>query len=65
MRWLLRSKIHNATVTEARVDYVGSITIDEELIEKCGLTPGEKVLVTDVNNGNRAVSYTHLTLPTN
>ena len=57
MRWFLRSKIHNATVTDARVDYVGSITLDEELIEKAGLLPGEKVLVADVTNGARVETY--------
>ncbi|MGD2175790.1 MAG: aspartate 1-decarboxylase [Candidatus Brocadiaceae bacterium] len=57
MRWLLRSKIHNATVTEARVDYVGSITIDEELIEKAGLMVGERVLVADTANGARVQTY--------
>ena len=43
MRWLLRSKIHRATVTETRLDYEGSITIDEELVERAGLWVGEKV----------------------
>ena len=57
MRWLLRSKIHNATVTEARLDYLGSITIDEALIEKSGLMVGEKVLVVDCNNGARVETY--------
>ena len=57
MRWLLRSKIHRATVTETRLDYEGSITIDEELVEKAGLWVGEKVTVADVNNGNRFETY--------
>jgi len=57
MRWFLRSKIHNATVTEARLDYEGSITIDEALIEKAGLMVGEKVLVADCNNGARVETY--------
>jgi len=57
MRCLLRSKIHRATVTETRIDYEGSITIDEELVEKSGLWAGEKVLVADVNNGNRFETY--------
>ena len=43
MRWVLRSKIHKAVVTDANVDYIGSITIDEELVEKAGLWSGEKV----------------------
>lgn len=45
MRWLLRSKIHRATVTRADLDYVGSITLNDALIERVGLWPGEKVLV--------------------
>ncbi len=57
MRWLLRSKIHNATVTEARLDYEGSITIDEALVELSGLMAGEKVLVADCNNGARVETY--------
>jgi len=57
MRWFLRSKIHNATVTDARIEYVGSVTIDEELIEKAGLLPGEKVLVVDNTNGSRVETY--------
>ncbi len=57
MRWLLRSKIHNATVTKAHVDYVGSITIDAALVEKAGLMPGERVLVADTNNGARVETY--------
>ena len=57
MRWLLRSKIHRATVTETRLDYEGSITIDEELVERAGLWVGEKVTVADVDNGNRFETY--------
>lgn len=57
MRWILRSKIHNATVTRARVDYVGSVTIDGELVEKAGLMPGEKVLVVDNTSGARVHTY--------
>ncbi len=57
MRWLLRSKIHRATVTETRLDYEGSITIDEALLEKAGMWNGEKVLIADVNNGNRFDTY--------
>jgi aspartate 1-decarboxylase len=60
MRWFLRSKVHNATVTEASVDYVGSITIDEELVEKAGLLEGEKVLVADNTNGARVETYVML-----
>jgi aspartate 1-decarboxylase len=57
MRWVLRSKIHNATVTEANVDYVGSITIDEDLVEKAGFWPGEKVLVVSNTSGARLETY--------
>lgn len=57
MRWVLRSKIHNATVTEANVNYIGSITVDEELIEKVGFWPGEKVLVVSNSSGARLETY--------
>jgi len=57
MRWFLRSKIHKATVTEADVHYVGSITIDEELIEKVGFLPGEKALVVSNTSGARLETY--------
>ncbi len=58
MRAVYRSKIHKATVTEADVSYVGSITIDEELMEKAGLWPGEKVLVVSNTSGARLETYT-------
>ena len=57
MRWLLRSKIHKATVTDVDLDYVGSVGIDKALIEKVGLWPGEKVLVADNTNGARLETY--------
>jgi aspartate 1-decarboxylase len=57
MRWFLHAKIHKATVTQADVDYVGSITIDRELCEKCGLLEGEKVLVTSNTSGGRLETY--------
>lgn len=57
MRWLLRSKINKAIVTEANLDYIGSITIDEDLIDKVGLWNGEKVLVVDNTNGARLETY--------
>jgi len=47
MRQLLRSKIHNATVSDANLNYIGSITIDQELIDHVDLWVGEKVLVTE------------------
>ncbi len=57
MRWVLRSKIHKATVTEARPDYVGSITIDVSLMEMVGIWPGEKVLVISNTTGARLETY--------
>ncbi len=57
MRWILRSKIHKATVTESDLNYVGSITIDSDLIEKTGLWPGEKVLVVSNTSGARLETY--------
>ncbi len=54
---LLKSKIHRATVTEANVDYVGSITIDRDLIDRASLVPGEKVHVWNVGNGRRFETY--------
>ncbi|OGR53659.1 MAG: aspartate 1-decarboxylase [Elusimicrobia bacterium RIFCSPLOWO2_02_FULL_39_32] len=57
MRWLLRSKLHKAIVTESRLDYIGSITIDEDLIEKAGFWPGEKVLVSSNTTGQRLETY--------
>ena len=57
MRWMLRSKIHKATVTEADLRYEGSITIDRELIERVGLLPGEKVLVVSNTSGARLETY--------
>ena len=57
MRWLLRSKIHKGTVTDANLDYVGSITIDEDLMEKAGFWPREKVLVVSNTTGARLETY--------
>jgi aspartate 1-decarboxylase len=57
MRSLLRSKIHNATVSEANLDYIGSITIDPDLIERVGLWVGEKVLVVSNTTGARIETY--------
>ena len=53
----LYSKIHRATVTEANLDYVGSITIDEELMNAAMLQEGQKVDILDVNNGERFQTY--------
>lgn len=57
MRQVLRSKIHNATVTEANLAYVGSITIDEDLLDRVGLWVGEKVLVVSNTSGARLETY--------
>lgn len=57
MRWFLRSKIHRAHVTEANLDYIGSVTIDQNLLDKTGLLAGEKVLVTSVTSGSRLETY--------
>jgi aspartate 1-decarboxylase len=57
MRWVVRSKIHNATVTEANLAYVGSITIDSDLIDRAGLWVGERVLVVSNTSGARLETY--------
>lgn len=57
MRFVLRSKIHKATVTEANLAYLGSITIDEVLIEKAGFWIGEKVLVVSNTSRSRLETY--------
>ena len=57
MRFILRSKIHKATVTEANLNYVGSITIDEDLVDKVGFWLGEKVLVVSNTSGARLETY--------
>ena len=54
---VLKSKIHRVTITQANLDYVGSITIDEELLEAANMIPGEKVQVVNVNNGERLETY--------
>ncbi|WP_329382525.1 aspartate 1-decarboxylase [Anaerofustis butyriciformans] len=55
---MLKGKIHRATVVQAELDYVGSITVDEELLEKAGIYEYEKVQIVDVNNGSRFETYT-------
>lgn len=55
---LLKSKIHRVTVTESRLDYIGSITIDRDLMDAAGILPGERVYVVDNNNGSRLDTYT-------
>ena len=54
---LLKSKIHCATITEANLHYMGSITIDEDLMDAANLMAGEKVAVVDNNNGERFETY--------
>ena len=54
---LFKSKIHRATVTEANLNYMGSITIDEELMVKAHILPNERVQVVDNNNGARLETY--------
>ena len=54
---MLKSKIHRATVVQSELDYVGSITIDEGLMEAAGIYEYEKVQIADVNNGNRFETY--------
>lgn len=54
---IMKSKIHRARVTEANLHYIGSITIDEDLIEAAGLYSNEKVSVVNINNGERIETY--------
>ena len=57
MRIFLRAKIHKATVTEADLSYVGSVTIDQSLMERVGIDEYEKVLIVDNTNGARLETY--------
>ena len=57
-RTMLKSKIHRATVTQADLHYVGSVTIDADLLDAADLLPGEKVSIVDVTNGARLETYT-------
>ena len=54
---MLQSKIHRATVTQADLHYVGSLTIDQDLLEAADLLPGQQVDVVDVDNGHRLTTY--------
>lgn len=58
LRDMFKSKIHRATVTDANLNYEGSITIDEHLLKAADILPGEKVQVVNVNNGARFETYT-------
>ena len=55
---MLYSKIHRATVTDANLNYVGSITIDEDLLDAAKLRVGQKVEIVNINNGERFTTYT-------
>ncbi|MEA1974038.1 MAG: aspartate 1-decarboxylase [Bacillota bacterium] len=55
---MFKGKIHRATVTEAELNYVGSITIDSDLLEASNILPGEKVQIVNNNNGERIETYT-------
>jgi aspartate 1-decarboxylase len=57
MRTMLKSKIHRATVTQADLHYVGSVTIDEDLLDAADLLPGEQVAIVDITNGARLETY--------
>lgn len=58
LRTMMKSKIHRATVTQADLDYVGSVTIDEDLLDAADLLEGELVHIVDVTNGARLETYT-------
>ena len=57
MRIMLKSKIHRATVTDSKIDYEGSITIDRELMQAADILPYEQVQVLNINNGARFTTY--------
>lgn len=57
LRTMLKSKIHRATVTQADLHYVGSVTIDTELMTAADLLPGEQVSIVDITNGSRLETY--------
>ncbi|MDQ0893872.1 aspartate 1-decarboxylase [Agromyces ramosus] len=57
LRTMLKSKIHRATVTHADLHYVGSVTVDRELMDTADLLPGEQVSIVDVTNGARLETY--------
>jgi len=56
-RTMMKSKIHRATVTQADLHYVGSLTLDQDLMEAADLLPNEKVQVVDIDNGSRLETY--------
>ena len=58
LRTMMKSKIHRATVTDANLHYVGSVTVDEDLLDAADLLPGELVHIVDIDNGARLETYT-------
>ena len=58
LRTMCKGKIHRATVTQANLNYIGSITIDQDLLEAADIYPYEKVQVVNINNGSRLETYT-------
>ncbi|KAA1379951.1 aspartate 1-decarboxylase [Aeromicrobium fastidiosum] len=58
IRTMMKSKIHRATVTQADLHYVGSVTVDLDLLDAANLLPGELVHIVDIDNGNRLETYT-------
>lgn len=58
IRTMMKSKIHRATVTQADLHYVGSVTVDEDLLDAANLLPGELVHIVDIDNGARLETYT-------
>ena len=56
-RTMMTSKIHRATVTQADLHYVGSVTVDQDLLDAAGLLEGEQVAIVDIDNGNRLETY--------
>jgi aspartate 1-decarboxylase len=57
LRQMLRAKIHRATVTEACLEYEGSLTVDEDLLDAAGILPYELVMISNLNNGERFTTY--------
>ncbi|WP_026570148.1 MULTISPECIES: aspartate 1-decarboxylase [Sediminibacillus] len=57
LRTMMKAKIHRARVTEANLDYVGSVTIDSDILKRVGILPNEKVQIVNNNNGERLETY--------
>lgn len=57
LRQMLRAKIHRATVTDACLEYEGSLTVDEDLLDAAGILPYELVMISNLNNGERFTTY--------